>query len=299
MRGQAPRGIGLEHVVLEDEVVRVGPVVRDVRAVVVAHHVGAATAVAARRVVRLGAAGHALLLLGDEPVHLAAVDVGLRGREAVGTAEAAVLAVVERADAAAGGGIRHARNRPRVPGQARDPVRARVGAEVGVERAVLLHDDHHVPDLVDPLESRRRWCDRRRGGGARGGGRALCGRGARALPTRVAGASAARQQQRRPDEQGSESRAQCAATRPSADRSRPRASCRDPTNCERCYAPEARRASRPSEAGCTSVASGWRKIAVASDRIETGLGSRDAATAVLARVRPLNRTDPPVQIDPG
>ena len=39
VRGQAPRGVRLEHVVLQDEVARVGPVVRDLARVVVAHDV--------------------------------------------------------------------------------------------------------------------------------------------------------------------------------------------------------------------------------------------------------------------
>ena len=42
VRGQAPRRVRLEHVVLEHEVPRVGPVVRDLARVVVAHHVGRA-----------------------------------------------------------------------------------------------------------------------------------------------------------------------------------------------------------------------------------------------------------------
>jgi hypothetical protein len=32
-----------------------------------------------------------------------------------------------------------------------DPIGAGEGAEVRVERAVLLHDHHHVPDPVDPV----------------------------------------------------------------------------------------------------------------------------------------------------
>ena len=41
VRGQAPRRVRLEHVVLEHEVARVRPVVRDLVGVVVAHHVDA------------------------------------------------------------------------------------------------------------------------------------------------------------------------------------------------------------------------------------------------------------------
>jgi hypothetical protein len=47
--------------------------------------------------------------------------------------------------------IREARHRARIPDEAGDAVGARVRPEVGVERAVLLHDDHDVADLVDPV----------------------------------------------------------------------------------------------------------------------------------------------------
>ncbi len=72
-----------------------------------------------------------------------------------------VVRIVEgrHADAADRIGHAHARG---------DPVRAGVSAEVGVERAVLLHDDDHVPDLVDAFERRiRPGGDRERDGGHR------------------------------------------------------------------------------------------------------------------------------------
>ena len=156
VRGEAPGEVGLEHVVLEHEVARIRPVIGDVRAGVVAHHVGRATGATTGRVERLGAAGHPLVLLGHEPVHVAPVDVGLGVGVAVRSAEVAVLAIMEGLDAAAGRGVGEARHRPRVPRQPWDPVRPGIGPEVGVERAVLLHDDHDVADLVDADGRRRR-----------------------------------------------------------------------------------------------------------------------------------------------
>ncbi len=52
--------------------------------------------------------------------------------------------------------VRDARHRARVAGQAGDPVGAGIGAEVVIEAAVLLHDDHDVLDLVDAGLGRRR-----------------------------------------------------------------------------------------------------------------------------------------------
>ena len=72
---QAPRGVGLEHVVLEDEILGVGPVVREVASRVIPHHVGLG-GIGARRVGRIQAAFPAGLGLPDEPVHLPAIDVG-------------------------------------------------------------------------------------------------------------------------------------------------------------------------------------------------------------------------------
>jgi len=66
----------------------------------------------------------------------------------VRTAAVQVVRVVERTDAAAVRGIRHADVR-------RDSVRARIRAEVGVERPVLLHDHDDVLDLVDAGRRRR------------------------------------------------------------------------------------------------------------------------------------------------
>jgi hypothetical protein len=48
-------------------------------------------------------------------------------------------------------GVEDAGNFAWVPGQPGDAVSPGVGAEVGVKRAVLLHDHDHVADLVDPV----------------------------------------------------------------------------------------------------------------------------------------------------
>src|SRR5205085_10390611 len=73
--GQAPRAGRGEHVILEHEVSGVGPIVRDVTLVVVAHHVGGG-AVGAGWVGGVQATAPPLRRAADETVHLASVDVG-------------------------------------------------------------------------------------------------------------------------------------------------------------------------------------------------------------------------------
>ena len=161
--GQGPRVDRLEHVILEDEILGVRPVIGDLAGVVVAHDVRRIPGQAhRRRRVRAGAAaGGRILGALDEPVHLAAVDV----RDAVGQVvpRAAVhqARIVVGLVAALGSGIGHAHRELAVLG--RDAVRPGVGAEERIERPVLLHDDDHVADLVNP--------GRHRGGRGDGGRR--------------------------------------------------------------------------------------------------------------------------------
>ena len=89
----------------------------------------------------------------NEAAHLATSDV-LDGVDViVRTAEVAVCAVVVGALARSCPRVGHADGDRAVP--ARVAVRAGVGAEIRVERAVLLHDHDDVPDLVNADEPRR------------------------------------------------------------------------------------------------------------------------------------------------
>ena len=144
VRGQAPREIGLEHVILEDEVPRVRPVVRDLVPVVVPHDVGRPRRERARRRVDLRRAGRPPTRgrLQHEAVHVPRVDVADRVHVVVRAAGVAVGGVVVRAHAAASARHRHAHALGNAVG-------ARIRAEVGVERPVLLHDHDDVPDQVD------------------------------------------------------------------------------------------------------------------------------------------------------
>jgi len=90
----------------------------------------------------------------DEAVHLAVVDVDDGEAMPVRAAVVAVARVVERPAASPRLEVGDADGRDAVPH--RDPVGAGVGAEVGVERSVLLHDHHDVPDPVDADERLRR-----------------------------------------------------------------------------------------------------------------------------------------------
>ena len=147
MLGEAPRRERSEHVVLEHELTRVLPVVRDLSGVVVAHHI----------VTRAGP--RALLLCESalrgrhEPVHLPVVDVAHRVRQRMRSPAIRDARVVVRRDALARPRIGRADRRDAVDHW--DPVGPWKGAEVMVERMVLLHDHDDVPDLVEP---RRSWC---------------------------------------------------------------------------------------------------------------------------------------------
>ena len=90
-----------------------------------------------------------MLRVAQEAVHRAAVDVLLGGLLRVSQAAVArdLAWVMERANASAQLRIGHAHGGMTVAHG--DPVGARIGAEVGVKRAVLLHHDDHVPDLVN------------------------------------------------------------------------------------------------------------------------------------------------------
>ena len=135
MLRQAPRGVGLEQVVLENEVLRVEPVVRDLAGGVVAHHVGRTLARGGDNAFRRG------LGLSDKTVHRSARQVGNGIGVPVRAALILGVDVVVGGDTAASARVGHA-DTPW------DAVSLRVGSEVGVEAAVLLHDDHHVLDLV-------------------------------------------------------------------------------------------------------------------------------------------------------
>ena len=138
--GERPRVDGLEHLVVEDEVLGVGPIVRDLGRGVVPHDVGRGG---------IGACGirgvEAPLLGGgrlrDEAVHGAIVDVRPGVRDVVRTTAVDVVGVVVRRLAAATrDGHTHA---------GRDATGAWIRAEVTVEGPVFLLDDDDVLDLVD------------------------------------------------------------------------------------------------------------------------------------------------------
>jgi hypothetical protein len=166
MRGQAPAPVRLEHVVLQDEVPRVRPVVRDLACVVVAQHVRVAEAEACRAApVAAAVADEPAAVDADEAVHAPAVHVPLaRERAVLATGVVAAVPIEERLHALPDP-VRRADRRPAVLHG--DPVGVRVRAEEGVEGAVLLHDHDHVPDLVDAGPRRvgcgRRGATRRRG----------------------------------------------------------------------------------------------------------------------------------------
>ena len=151
MRGQAPRPDRLEHVILEHELLGVGPVVGDVRRRLVAHHIRQVRAGLTARVAELDA--EAAVAFGDrtlqEAVHLAAGHVELRVRLVMWSAAIDRARVVVGPHAGSTIGVRDTDLglAVRLHGDAVGPG---VGPEVVVEGAVLLHDDDDVLDLPEP-----------------------------------------------------------------------------------------------------------------------------------------------------
>jgi len=154
VRRQAPRVHALEHVVLQHEMPRVCPVVRDLVGGVVPERVGH---VPGRRGVGThrihGGVVACLHAAGDrrarEPIHRTAVDVPLCRGHVVRPTAVDQRGVVVRAHATGDAGDRDADGRDTVAH--RDPVGSGEGPEIVVERAVLLHHHDHVLDLRDAV----------------------------------------------------------------------------------------------------------------------------------------------------
>ena len=150
VRRQRPRIGGREHVVLQDELLGVPPVVRDLLGRVVAHDVRLPLRPEVRRALRIraviGAVQRAVDHGPDEPVHLPAVDVQLRVTLAVGTPLLQLLMGVIRPYACSGDRVGDADRRPPVPH--RDAVGARERPEVVIERTVLLDDEDQVLEVL-------------------------------------------------------------------------------------------------------------------------------------------------------
>ena len=102
MRRQAPRRDRLEHVILQDEILGVRPVVGDLPGVVIAHDIGrpGRQAHGGRRVGRAAAAVAAQLGGPDKAVHPATVDVSPEAHRTVPAAAVYQARIVIRPVAA-------------------------------------------------------------------------------------------------------------------------------------------------------------------------------------------------------
>ena len=99
MFGQTPGGVRFEHVVLEDKLLGVGPVVRDFTCVFPPHYILLRT-VRRCRVRWIGTAFPTGCGLSDEPVHFPVVDIGRSVGLTMRATAVDVGTVVKRCDAA-------------------------------------------------------------------------------------------------------------------------------------------------------------------------------------------------------
>ena len=202
VRRQRPRVRRREQAVLQDELPRVRPVVRDLAPGQVAHDVGLALRPevrGARGVVAVvGAVDRRVDRALDEPVHPPAVHVDGRVALRVRPALLELRPRVVRREAPAGDRVVGADRRTAVPH--RDPVRAGERAEVVIERPVLLHDEDQVlevllrqlgsGEVLPVVTGHRRRVDGRARPGRRGAAALRRGRGLAARRRRSAAARA-------------------------------------------------------------------------------------------------------------
>jgi hypothetical protein len=157
VRGEAPRTHAFEQVILQHEAIGVRPVVGDLTSVVPADDIGSRATVRHGDAVRCHVTPAMFSGTGDrspdEPRHAVVIDVEERIAVGVGSADVDELRIVERLHASHATRVGDADRRLAIGH--RDPVGSRKGAEIVVERPVLLHHDDHVLDLVDALRDRR------------------------------------------------------------------------------------------------------------------------------------------------
>ncbi len=152
VRGKGPAVGRREHPILQHVRVRVPPVVGDLLARHVAHHVGLLLGSEERRAVRVRTLGAPVLRRRervDEPVHRAAVDRGDGRALVVRTSLVALLGGSVDARPVAQDRVRDAVGRLAV--LVAEPVHSWVRTEVVIERAILLHDEDQVIELEDAL----------------------------------------------------------------------------------------------------------------------------------------------------
>ena len=149
VRRKRPRIRGREHVILQDELLGVPPVVRDLLRVVKAHDVRLPLRPEVSRALRIGAVIGAVQGAvdhgPDEAVHPPAVDVELRVTLAVRTPLLELFARVVGTDAFVGDRIGDAHRR--LPVAHRDALGPRERPEVVIERTVLLDDEDQVLEM--------------------------------------------------------------------------------------------------------------------------------------------------------
>ena len=143
---QAPGGVGFKQAILQNEILRVLPVIGDVAAIVVTHHIrlgGDRT----RGVVVIQTATPPAFGLRNEAVHPAAIHILHGVASTMRAAAISVARIVIRFRARLGRGIVYAYGGfAMAHGNA---VGARKRPEVAVERTVFLHDHDHVADLAN------------------------------------------------------------------------------------------------------------------------------------------------------
>src|SRR5215212_3450891 len=146
MGRQAPRKGGREHVILEDKLLSIGPVIGDLPRVVKTHDIWGCIR-RTKKCVLCCTTARTRLSSGNKAVHLAAVDVCRTCGGAVRSAAVDQRRIMVRLIAATSAGVRHTNGELTIF-CAWQALGTRVGVKVAIKRTILLHAHDDVCNLL-------------------------------------------------------------------------------------------------------------------------------------------------------
>src|SRR6266853_2774684 len=146
MGRETPRGIWLKHMVLQDEVLCIVPVIWNLTRIMVAHHIRSSCDITCW-IIQVFTTLLCVFRFSNEAVHLAAVDIVSSINNTVRSTMVQIVWVIIGLHALVCPGINCAHRWYTILHG--NTIRSRIGSKVGVKRAILLHDDHNMLNLLN------------------------------------------------------------------------------------------------------------------------------------------------------
>src|SRR5229473_2603663 len=146
MGRETPRGIWLKHMVLQDEVLCIVPVIWNLARIMVAHDIRSSRDITCW-IIQILTTLLCVFRFRNEAIHLASVDVVGSINDTMRSTMVQIVWVIIGLHALVCPGVRHAYSWYTIlHGNA---IRSRISSKVGVKRAILLHDDHNMLNLLN------------------------------------------------------------------------------------------------------------------------------------------------------